>query len=63
MFGRFTETGLTGRYDIEPNEAQTSTGEFVERLRTELGFVLTPDRRDVTMLVVRPRSKSAEPRT
>jgi uncharacterized protein (TIGR03435 family) len=48
------ETGLDGRYDIRLEDAQTSTAEFLERLRTELGFVLTPARRNVTMLVVRP---------
>ena len=56
------ETALTGRYDIQLNETQTSTSEFLERLRTELGFVLTPGRRDVTMLVVRPSTR-AESRT
>jgi uncharacterized protein (TIGR03435 family) len=47
------ETGLDG-YDIRLEDAQTSTAEFLERLRTELGFVLTPARRNVTMLVVPP---------
>jgi uncharacterized protein (TIGR03435 family) len=48
------ETGLAGRYDIAPPEHQSGTSEFIERLRTQLGLALTPGRRDVTTLVVRP---------
>jgi uncharacterized protein (TIGR03435 family) len=47
------ETGLGGRYDIELLGGHTSTSEFMQRLRTELGLHLTPARRDVTMLVLR----------
>jgi uncharacterized protein (TIGR03435 family) len=47
------ETGLGGRYDIELLGGHTSTSEFLQRLRTQLGLHLTPTRRDVTMLVVR----------
>jgi uncharacterized protein (TIGR03435 family) len=48
------ETGLAGRYDIALPEDQSGTSEFIERLRTQLGLALTPGRRDVTTLVVRP---------
>ena len=47
------ETGLGGRYDIELLGGHTSTSEFLQRLRTQLGLHLTPARRDVTMLVLR----------
>jgi uncharacterized protein (TIGR03435 family) len=47
------ETGLGGRYDIELLGGHTSTGEFLQRLGTQLGLHLTPARRDVTMLVLR----------
>jgi uncharacterized protein (TIGR03435 family) len=47
------ETGLGGRYDIELSCGHTSTSEFLQRLRTQLGLHLTPARRDVTMVVVR----------
>jgi uncharacterized protein (TIGR03435 family) len=47
------ETGLGGRYDIELLGGHTSTSEFMQRLRTQLGLQLTPARRDVTMLVLR----------
>jgi uncharacterized protein (TIGR03435 family) len=56
------ETGLGGRYDIRLEEGSTSTAELLERLRSDLGLVLTPGRRDVTMLVVRPSTR-AESRT
>ena len=47
------ETGLTGRYDIGLREDLSSTSEFIEQLRMQLGLALTPARRDVPMLVVR----------
>jgi uncharacterized protein (TIGR03435 family) len=47
------ETGLGGRYDIEVLGGHTSTSEFLQRLRTQLGLHLTSARRDVTMLVLR----------
>jgi uncharacterized protein (TIGR03435 family) len=48
------ETGLAGRFDIALEEHQSGTSEFIVRLRTQLGLALTPGRRDVTVLVVRP---------
>jgi uncharacterized protein (TIGR03435 family) len=47
------ETGLGGRYDIELLGGHTNTSEFLQRLRTQLGLLLTPAQRDVSMLVVR----------
>jgi uncharacterized protein (TIGR03435 family) len=48
------ETGLKGVYDLEVRSA-SSTEEFFARLRDQLGLVLTPGRRDVRMLAVRPK--------
>ena len=47
------ETGLTGRYDLQVTGEAASTDEFRQRLRDQLGLVLTPASREVTMLVVR----------
>jgi uncharacterized protein (TIGR03435 family) len=47
------ETGMGGRYDIELLGGHTSTSEFLQRLRTQLGLHLAPARRDITMLVLR----------
>jgi len=47
------ETGLTGRYDLQVTGEATSTDEFRQRLRDQLGLVLTPASRNVTMLVAR----------
>jgi len=44
------ETGLDGGYDIELSGER---GELIDRLRRELGLVLTPDRRPVAWLHVR----------
>jgi uncharacterized protein (TIGR03435 family) len=44
------ETGLDGGYDIELSGER---GELIERLRRELGLVLTPDRRPVAWVNVR----------
>jgi uncharacterized protein (TIGR03435 family) len=49
------ETQLKGRYGFEVHDAHT-TDEFLQKLREQIGLVLTPDRRNVTMLVVRPTS-------
>jgi uncharacterized protein (TIGR03435 family) len=47
------ETGLKGRYDIELHGDPADFNELLRRLSEQLGLVLTPGRRDVTMLVVR----------
>jgi uncharacterized protein (TIGR03435 family) len=47
------ETGLNGRYDIELHGDCADINELLQRLGEQLGLVLTPGRRDVTMLVVR----------
>ena len=44
------ETGLEGSYDIELSGA---AGDLIDRLRRELGLVLTPERRPVAWLNVR----------
>jgi len=45
------ETGLDGGYDIELSGER---GELIDRLRRDLGLVLTPERRAVPWLHVRP---------
>jgi uncharacterized protein (TIGR03435 family) len=48
------ETGLTGFYDFQvKGEAQTTEG-FLAMLRDQLGLLVTPTRRSVEMIVVRP---------
>jgi uncharacterized protein (TIGR03435 family) len=48
------ETGLTGYYDFQvQGEAQT-TEEFLAMLRDQLGLIVTPARRSIEMIVVRP---------
>jgi uncharacterized protein (TIGR03435 family) len=46
------ETGLSGRYDLELSE-QAGFATIGKRLKDELGLELTPDRRDVRVLVAR----------
>jgi uncharacterized protein (TIGR03435 family) len=48
------ETNLKGSYDIEVHGKARSTDEFLQMLRDQTGIVLTPTRRDIEMLVVRP---------
>jgi Protein of unknown function (DUF3738) len=49
------ETGLTGSYEIEVREPSETTLEgFLRALRDQAGLVATPERREVSMLVVRP---------
>ena len=52
------ETGLNGRYDLQVTGEAKSTDELRERLRDQLGLVLTLGNRDVTMLVVRSTNGS-----
>jgi uncharacterized protein (TIGR03435 family) len=46
-------TNLAGTYDLQVRSERHTTEEFLEALRAQLGLVATPDRRDVTMLVMR----------
>jgi uncharacterized protein (TIGR03435 family) len=48
------ETQLKGKYDLEVRGDSHTTEEFLQALREQLGLVLTPQRRSVKMLVVRP---------
>jgi len=47
------ETNLTSTYDFEIHGNARSTEEFLGMLRDQLGLVLTPEHRNVEMLVVR----------
>lgn len=47
------ETHLTGRYDFNVVRGDRSRDEFFDMLREQLGLAVTPERRDVPMLVVR----------
>jgi uncharacterized protein (TIGR03435 family) len=47
------ETHLTGRYDFNVVRGDRTRDEFFDMLREQLGLALTPERRDVPMLVVR----------
>jgi uncharacterized protein (TIGR03435 family) len=48
------ETGLAGIYDFQIQGDPRSTQEFLDMLRDQLGIVLTPTRRNIEMIVVRP---------
>jgi uncharacterized protein (TIGR03435 family) len=48
------ETGLTGIYDFKIQGEPRNTEEFLGTLRDQLGLVLTPTRRDIEIMVVRP---------
>jgi len=47
------ETHLTGRYDFNVVRGDRKRDEFFDLLREQLGLALTPEQRDVPMLVVR----------
>jgi uncharacterized protein (TIGR03435 family) len=47
------ETNLDGTYDLEVHGDAHSTEEFLGMLRDHLGLVLTPEHRNIEMLVVR----------
>jgi uncharacterized protein (TIGR03435 family) len=50
------ETHLPGRYEFNvEGTPQESKNDFVERLRNQLGIVITPSQRNVEVLVLRPR--------
>ena len=49
------ETHLTGRYDFDLVWGDRTRDEFFNLLREQLGLALTPEQRDVRMLVVRSR--------
>jgi uncharacterized protein (TIGR03435 family) len=48
------ETHITGQYDFEIKRGDRNKSEFFEMLRENFGLVITPDRRDVEVLAVRP---------
>ena len=47
------ETNLDGTYDLATKESANSTEEFLGMLRDQLGLVLTPENRNIEMLVIR----------
>lgn len=47
------ETHLTGRYDFNVVTGDRTRDEFFDMLREQLGLAVTPEQRDVPMLVVR----------
>ena len=53
------ETHLTGRYDFNVLRGDRTRDEFFDMLRDRLGLAVTPELRDVPMLVVRSNSASA----
>jgi uncharacterized protein (TIGR03435 family) len=48
------ETGLTGYYDFQVQGEARTTEEFLAMLRDQLGLLVTPARRGIEMIVVRP---------
>ena len=46
------ETHLKGRFDLRLEGQAGSTDEFLQMIRAQSGLILTPDTRNVTMLVV-----------
>ncbi len=48
------ETNMKGRYDLAVRGEAGAPEDFLQRLREQLGLVLTAARRDIEMLVVRP---------
>jgi uncharacterized protein (TIGR03435 family) len=46
------ETGLGGTYDLEFHGNAGSTEELLSMLRDQLGLVLTPEHRNIEMLVI-----------
>jgi uncharacterized protein (TIGR03435 family) len=50
------ETHLTGRYDFNVVRGDRTRDEFFDMLREQLGLAVTPEQRDVPMLVVRSNS-------
>src|SRR5258708_7276437 len=47
------ETGLDGTYDLEVHGDARSNEECLDILRDQLGLVLTPEHRNIEMLVIR----------
>jgi uncharacterized protein (TIGR03435 family) len=50
------ETHLTGRYDFNVVRGDRTGDEFFDMLREHLGLAVTPEQRDIPMLVVRSNS-------
>jgi len=49
------ETGLEGEFKIRVKSSEGEENDFLERLRDQLGLVITPSQRNVEMLVFEPR--------
>jgi uncharacterized protein (TIGR03435 family) len=49
------ETDLQGRFEFRVDRSATSNGDFLARLRDELGLIIEPAERDVQLLVFNPR--------
>jgi uncharacterized protein (TIGR03435 family) len=49
------ESQLQGNYDIELKREMMTRDQFFERMRKELGLLVSPGEREVTMLIVRPK--------
>ena len=47
------ETNLDGTYDLAVHGNARSTEEFLGMLRNQLGLVLTPEHRNIEMLVIK----------
>ena len=52
------ETGLPGIYGFELKERVNTPEAFVELLRDEAGLLITRERREVPMLIVRQRNRN-----
>ena len=48
------ETGMTGSYDFNIRGGTCTTEDFIQRLREQLGLILTPAQRTIEMVVVTP---------
>ena len=48
------ETNLTGRYDFQVARADSTREQFFQQLHDQLGLIITPSQRNVTLLAVRP---------
>jgi uncharacterized protein (TIGR03435 family) len=49
------ETNLQGEFAFDVRASHTATNDFLERLRDQLGLVITPAERNVEVLVFNPR--------
>jgi uncharacterized protein (TIGR03435 family) len=49
------ETGLKGEFQFRIDDSKGAENDFLERLRDQLGLVITPAQRSVETLVLEPR--------